>query len=48
MINLAKELTTANCLVNDSESEDEAILFVIVTPVMLDRWGFKSENTIDK
>ena len=33
---LAKELTTANSLVNDSESEDEAVLFVIVTPVMLD------------
>ena len=30
---LAKELTTANSLVNDS---DEAVLFVIVTPVMLD------------
>ena len=26
----------ANSLVNDSESEDEAVLFVIVTPVMLD------------
>ena len=33
---LAKELTTANSLVNDSESKDEAVLFVIVTPVMLD------------
>ena len=33
---LAKELTTANSLVNDSESEDEAVLFVIATPVMLD------------
>ena len=36
MIKLAKELTTANSLVNDSESEDETVLFVIVTPVMLD------------
>ena len=33
---LAKELTTANSLVNDSEREYEAVLFVIVTPVMLD------------
>ena len=33
---LAKELTTANSLDNDSESDDEAVLFVIVTPVMLD------------
>ena len=33
---LAKELTTANSLVNDSESEDEAVLFIIMTPVMLD------------
>ena len=33
---LAKELTTANSLVNDLESEDEAVLFVIVTPVMLE------------
>ena len=33
MMMLAKELPT---LVNDSESEDEAVLFVIVTPVMLD------------
>ena len=39
---LTKELTTANSSVNDSEredeaeSEDEAVLFVIVTPVMLD------------
>ena len=31
MTKLAKELTTANSLVNDS-----AMLFVIVTPVMLD------------
>ena len=30
---LAKELTIANSLVNDSESEDEAVLFVIMTPV---------------
>ena len=36
MMKLAKELTTANSLVNDSESEDEAVLFVVVTPVMLD------------
>ena len=36
MMKLAKELTTANSLVSDSESEDEAVLFVIVTPVMLD------------
>ena len=36
MMKLAKELTTANSLVNNSESEDEAVLFVIVTPVMLD------------
>ena len=36
MMNLAKELTTANSLVNDSEREDEAVLFVIVTTVMLD------------
>ena len=36
MTNLAKELSTANSLVNDSESEDEAVFFVIVTPVMLD------------
>ena len=36
MMKLAKELTTANSLVNDSGSEDEAVLFVIVTPVMLD------------
>ena len=36
MMKLAQELTTANSLVNDSESEDEAVLFVIVTPVMLD------------
>ena len=37
MMKLAtKELTTANGLVNESESEDEAVLFVIVTPVMLD------------
>ena len=36
MIKLVKDLTTANSLVNDSESEDEAVLFVIVTPVMLD------------
>ena len=27
MMKLAKELTTANSLVNDSESEDEAVLF---------------------
>ena len=27
-----KELTTANSLVNDSKKEDEAVLFVIVTP----------------
>ena len=41
---LAKELTTTHSLVNDSESEDEAVLFedshqdvpVIMTPVMLD------------
>ena len=26
MMKLAKELTTANSLVNDSESEDEAVL----------------------
>ena len=31
-----KELTTAKSLVNDSESEDEAVLFVIVTAVILD------------
>ena len=37
MMKLAKEITTANSLVNDSESEDEAVLFVIVTPVMLDQ-----------
>ena len=36
MMKLAKELTTANSLVNGSESEDEAVLFVVVTPVMLD------------
>ena len=36
MMKLAKELRTANSLVNYSESEDEAVLFVIVTPVMLD------------
>ena len=36
IMKLANELTTANSLVNDSESEDEAVLFVIVTPVMLD------------
>ena len=36
MMKLAKELTTAKSLVNDSESEDEAVLFVIVIPVMLD------------
>ena len=43
MMKLAKELTTAKSFVNDSESEDEAVLFedshqdipVIVTPVML-------------
>ena len=32
MMKLAKELITANSLVNNSESEDEAVLFVIVTP----------------
>ena len=37
MMKLAKdELTPANSLVNDSESEDEAVLFVIVTAPMLD------------
>ena len=36
MMKLAMELTTAKSLVNDSESEDEAVLFVIVAPVMLD------------
>ena len=35
-MNLAKEFTTANSLVKDSESEDEAVLFAIVTPVVLD------------
>ena len=40
---MMKELTTANSLVNDSESEDEAVLFVIVTPVMLDEDLYKSE-----
>ena len=43
MMKLAKELATANSLVNDSESEGETVLFedshqdvpVIVTPVML-------------
>ena len=37
MMKLAKELTTANSLANGSESEDEAVLFVIVTLVMLDQ-----------
>ena len=36
MFKLAKELTTANSLFNDSESENEAVLFVIVTTVMID------------
>ena len=36
MMKLAKDLSTANSLVNNSESEDKAVLFVIVTPVMLD------------
>ena len=35
MMMLANELTTANSVVNGSESEDEAVLFVIMTPVML-------------
>ena len=48
MIKLAKELTTANSLVNDSESEDEAVLFVIVTPVMLDEDLIQQIYTIAK
>ena len=47
MMKLAKELTTANSLVNDSKSEDEAVLFVIVRPVMLDE-DLNQRNTIAK
>ena len=44
MMKLAKELTTANSLVNGSESEDEAVLFVIVTPVMLAKDLYQKYN----
>ena len=36
MMKLVKQLTTANNLVNDSEIEGAAVLFVIVAPIMLD------------